>query len=87
MSGAAVLTYSAHQADARKFVAFLVSRQGQEIISSPRKSLSFEYPLGSGVTTLSPETPFASLRPYPISVSDLGNGSTAIALMRAAGLL
>jgi iron(III) transport system substrate-binding protein len=87
VSGAAVLKSSAHQGAARKFVAFLVSRQGQEIIASPKKSLSFEYPIASGVTTLAPETPFASLRPYPISLSDLGNGSTAIALMRTAGLL
>jgi len=87
VSGAAVLKYSAHAAAARKFVAFLVSRQGQEIIASPRKSLSFEYPIASGVTTLSPEAPFASLRPYPITLGDLGNGQTAIALMRAAGLL
>jgi iron(III) transport system substrate-binding protein len=87
VSGAAVLKHSAHAAAARKFVAFLVSRPGQEIIASPRRSLSFEYPVASGVTTLSPETPLASLRPYPITVGDLGNGSKAIALMRAAGLL
>lgn len=87
VSGAAVLKYSTHAADARRFVAFLVSRQGQEIIASPKRSLSFEYPIGSGVTTQSPEAPFAGLQPYPITVSDLGNGSAAIALMRAAGLL
>ncbi len=87
VSGAAVLKSSSHQAAAQKFVAFLVSKQGQEIIASPSKSLSFEYPIASGVTTLSPETPFAQLQPYPITIADLGDGSTAIALMRAAGLL
>jgi iron(III) transport system substrate-binding protein len=87
VAGAAVLKSSPDAAAARKFVAFLVSRQGQAIIASPRESLSFEYPIASGVTTLSPQTPFASLQPYPISLSDLGNGSRAIALMRAAGLL
>jgi ABC-type Fe3+ transport system substrate-binding protein len=87
VSGAAVLKSSSHQAAAQKFVAFLVSKQGQEIIASPSKSLSFEYPIASGVTTQSPETPFAQLQPYPITIADLGDGSTAIALMRAAGLL
>jgi iron(III) transport system substrate-binding protein len=86
VSGAAVLKHSAHQQAARRFVAFLVSKQGQEIIANPR-SLSFEYPIASGVTTLAPETPFASLKPDPISISDLGTGATAIALLRAAGLL
>jgi iron(III) transport system substrate-binding protein len=87
VSGAAVMKYSTHAAAAQKFVAFLVSKQGQEIIASPSKSLSFEYPIASGVTTLSPETPFASLQPYPITISDLGTGSAAVALMREAGLL
>ena len=87
VSGAAVLKSSRHQAAAQRFVAFLVSKQGQEILASPAKSISFEYPLASGVTTLAPETPFSQLQPYPITIGELGDGSTAIALMRAAGLL
>jgi iron(III) transport system substrate-binding protein len=87
VSGAAVLKSSAHQAAAQKFLAFLVSRQGQEIIADPSKSISYEYPIASGVTTQAPETPFSQLRPYPITVAELGDGSTAIALMREAGLL
>ncbi len=87
VSGAAVLKSSAHQAAAQKFLAFLVSRPGQEIIADPSKSISYEYPIGSGVTTQAPETPFSQLRPYPITIAELGDGSTAIALMRQAGLL
>jgi len=87
VSGAAVLKSSAHQAAAQKFLAFLVSKQGQEIIADPSKSISYEYPIASGVTTQAPETPFAQLRPYPITIAELGDGSTAIALMRQAGLL
>ena len=87
VSGAAVLKSSTHQAAAQKFLAFLVSRQAQEIIASPSKSISFEYPIGSGVTTQAPETPFSQLQPYPITIAELGDGSTAIALMRQAGLL
>jgi iron(III) transport system substrate-binding protein len=91
VSGAAVLKSSKHQAAAQKFLAFLVSKQGQEIIGTPGtgagQSLSFEYPIASGVTTKAGETPFSQLRPYPITIAGLGDGSTAIALMTKAGLL
>jgi iron(III) transport system substrate-binding protein len=91
VSGAAVLKSSKHQADAQKFVAFLVSRQAQEILATPGngpgQSLSFEYPIASGVTTKAGETPFDQLRPYPITIPELGTGTTAIALLREAGLI
>jgi iron(III) transport system substrate-binding protein len=91
VSGAAVLKSSKHQAAAQKFLAFIVSKQGQEIIANPGtgagESLSFEYPIASGVTTHAGETPFGDLHPYPISIAELGDGSTAIALMTQAGLL
>jgi iron(III) transport system substrate-binding protein len=87
VSGAAVLKSSKNQAAAQKFLAFLVSKQGQEIIANPAKSISFEYPIASGVTTMAPEMPLAQLRPYPITFGELGDGTTAIALMREAGLL
>jgi iron(III) transport system substrate-binding protein len=91
VSGAAVLRSSRHQADAQKFLAFLVSKEGQEILATPgtgaRQSLSFEYPIASGVTSKAGETPFSQLRPYPITIAQLGDGSTAIALLREAGLL
>jgi iron(III) transport system substrate-binding protein len=91
VSGAAVLKASKHQAQAQKFLAFLVSKQGQDIIADPgtgpAQSISFEYPLASGVTTKAPETPFSQLQPYPISIAQLGTGSDGIALLRAAGLL
>jgi iron(III) transport system substrate-binding protein len=84
VSGAAVLKSSAHKALAQKFIAFLVSKQGQEIIAH---SISFEYPIASGVTTAQPETPFGQLQPNAITIPELGNGSAAIALLQAAGLL
>jgi iron(III) transport system substrate-binding protein len=91
VSGAAILKSSKHQAQAQKFLAFLVSRQAQEIIATPgfgaNQSLSFEYPIASGVTTHAGETPFSQLRPYPISIAELGTGAEAIDLMRQAGLL
>ena len=61
------------------------------IIATPRtgagQSLSFEYPITSGVTTTAGEAPLRQLKPYPITIAELGDGSTAIALMTKAGLL
>jgi iron(III) transport system substrate-binding protein len=91
VSGAAVLKSSKHQAEAQKFLAFVVSQQGQDIIATPGtgpgQSISFEYPLASGVTTKAPELPFSQLQPYPITIAQLGTGSNGIALLREAGLL
>jgi iron(III) transport system substrate-binding protein len=91
VSGAAILKSSKHQAQAQKFLAFLVSKQAQEIIATPgfgaNQSLSFEYPIASGVTSRAGETPFSQLRPYPISIAELGTGTEAIDLMRQAGLI
>jgi iron(III) transport system substrate-binding protein len=87
VSGAAVLRSSRHQAAAQRFLAFLVSKQAQEIIANPAKSISFEYPIAAGARTLAPETPFADLEPYPITISQLGDGSGAISLLTEAGLL
>jgi iron(III) transport system substrate-binding protein len=84
VSGAAVLKSSTHQAAAQKFLAFLVSEQGQEVIAH---SISFEYPLADGVAASSEETPFDQLQPNGITVAELGDGSTAIALLRQAGML
>ncbi len=91
VSGAAVLKSSTHQSAAQKFVAFLVSKQGQEILATPgtgpEQSLSFEYPIASGVTTHAGETPFSQLQPYSITIDQLSDGSAAIALIRQAGLI
>ena len=84
VSGAAILKSSKNKADAQKFLAFIVSRQGQEIIAH---SISFEYPLDDGVKTAAPETQFTQLQPNPITITELGNGSTAIALLQKAGML
>jgi iron(III) transport system substrate-binding protein len=84
VSSAGILESSKNKADAQKFLAFLVSKQGQEIIAH---SISFEYPIASGVSTTAPETPFDQLQPNPITIPELGDGSTAIALLRKAGLL
>ncbi|MGA8207770.1 MAG: extracellular solute-binding protein [Candidatus Dormiibacterota bacterium] len=84
VSGAAVLKSSRQKVAADKFLAFLVSRQGEEILAH---SDSFEYPLGSGVVTDQPLRPFASLRPAPLTIADLGDGAEAVALLHQSQLL
>lgn len=84
VSGAGILKSSTHKAAAQEFLSFLVSRKGQEIISH---SISYEYPIASGVTTSQPETPFQDLKPYPISIAELGTGAAAIALLNEVQLL
>lgn len=84
VSGAAVLASSKHQAAAQELVNFLVSQQGQQIIAT---SDSFEYPIGSGVNTAKPETPFNQLQPVGLTIADLGDGSAAIGLLQQAQML
>ncbi len=84
ISPAAVLESSTHQSAAQKFLAYITSPPGQEIIAH---SISYEYPIASGVTTSQPETPFDQLKPNSITIAELGDGSTAIGLMKQAGLL
>jgi iron(III) transport system substrate-binding protein len=84
VSGAAVLASSRHPEAAQRFVAFLVSRAGQQLIA---RSQSYEYPLGSGVRSAQPIPPFSSLAPAPLSVAQLGDGSEAVALLHQAQLL
>jgi iron(III) transport system substrate-binding protein len=84
VSGAAVLKSSRHQSAADKFLAFLVSRRGEEILAH---SDSFEYPLGSGVVTAQPLRPFDSLQPAPLTIADLGDGAEAVALLHQSQLL
>jgi iron(III) transport system substrate-binding protein len=84
VSGAAVLKSSKHQAAAQRFVGYLTSKAGQEIIAH---SISFEYPIASGVVTAQPETPFDKLQPNPIDLAELGDGQAAVALLKKTQLL
>ena len=84
VSGAAVLRSTEHQAAAQRLVAFLVSAAGQEILAH---SQSYEYPLGSGVSTAQPLRPFATLQPTPLTIKQIGDGQGAVALLREVQLL
>jgi iron(III) transport system substrate-binding protein len=84
VAGAGALESSKHPAEAQKFLAFLVSPAGEKILASDE---SYEYPLGSGVKTTKPLIPFATLKPDPITVKQLGTGALAISLLHEASLL
>jgi iron(III) transport system substrate-binding protein len=84
VSGAGVLKSSGHKQAAQRFLAFLVSQQGQEIVA---RSHSYEYPLVPGVAAAGPEQPLGSLEPAPLSVADLGDGSLAVSLLQRVQLL
>jgi iron(III) transport system substrate-binding protein len=83
VSGAGILASSSHKTAAQRFLAFLVGAQGQGIIAHGD---SYEYPIGSGVTTAQPLIPFGSLQPAPLTIAQLGDGSTAITLLQQAQL-
>jgi iron(III) transport system substrate-binding protein len=87
VSGAGVLRSTHHMAAAQRLVAFLVGATAQAIIADPQRSVSFEYPIASGTATSAHEPALETLQPYPITIAQLGDGSTAISLLRAAGLL
>lgn len=82
-SGAGVLASSQHKAAAQKFLAFLVSAQGQAIIAH---SDSYEYPLRPGVQASSLLTPFSQLTPAPDTIADLGDGLLPLSLLQRAQL-
>ncbi|GAC1366236.1 MAG: iron ABC transporter substrate-binding protein [Actinomycetota bacterium] len=84
VSGAAVLASSAHGADAAKFLAFLVSAPGQQALAG---SYSYEYPIGSGVSTTKVATPLDQLKPPPVTIADLGDGTDSLALLQQEGIL
>jgi iron(III) transport system substrate-binding protein len=84
VSGAAVLKSTKNPAAAQKLVAFLVSHNGEEVLAH---SESYEYPLGSGVVTAKALKAFGQLQPINLSLSDLGDGSTAVDLLQQVQLL
>jgi iron(III) transport system substrate-binding protein len=84
ISGAAILKSSKHQAQAQAFLAYIDSAAGQQIIAH---SVSFEYPIGSGVAANSELKPFEQLQPNSFSVSELGTGEDAKTLLQQAQLI
>jgi iron(III) transport system substrate-binding protein len=85
VSGAAVLKSSHNQASAQKFLAFLVEKSTQQMLSN--LDITFEYPLAPGVVANPILKPFGELAPPPLTVKQIGDDSDAALLLREAGLV
>jgi iron(III) transport system substrate-binding protein len=83
VGGAAVLASSTHQADADKFVSFLVSDQAQSILSAGD---DFEYTVRPGSASNQQLPPLSSLNPAIIDVVKLGDDQPAAAMIQKVGL-
>ena len=85
VSGAAVLKSSRNQAAAQRFLAFLVSKPAQELVS--KLNITFEYPLVAGVAANPILKPAAELQPPSLTLKQIGDDSDAAALLSEAGLI
>lgn len=85
VSGAAILKSSKHQKQAQEFLAFLVSKNAQEMLG--QSDVDFEYPLRPGVPPNKVLKPFDELQPPPIKATDLGDDQESGQLLQQAGLI
>jgi iron(III) transport system substrate-binding protein len=85
ISGAAVLKSSKHQAEAQKFLAFLVSEEAQKMLAA--SDVDYEYPLRPGVAPNAKLTPFEDLQPPAVDASTMGDDQEAGLLLQQAGLI
>jgi iron(III) transport system substrate-binding protein len=85
ISGAGVLKSSRNQAAAQKFVAFMISKQMQQMLAE--SDIDFEYPLAEGVAPNPLLKPFDQLQPPALSIGQLGDDRESAKLLRQAGLL
>ena len=83
VSGAGVLASSDNEADARKFVEYVASADGQQVIA---ESYALEYTLNPDVSLERGVPPLDSLDPPEVDVSQL-NGPQVVDLMEEAGFL
>lgn len=84
VSGAAVLAAGAHRRNALKFMAFLTSKTGQEIIA---RGDDFEYPIRHDVKPNPALPPLDSLEPAALEPAELGNDQQAAKLIQESGLV
>jgi iron(III) transport system substrate-binding protein len=85
ISGAAVLKSSRNQAAAQKFLAFLVGKPAQEMVS--KLDITFEYPLAAGVAANPILKPMSELQPPSLTIKQIGDDREAGELLREAGLI
>lgn len=84
ISGGAILKSSTHKAAAQKFLAFLTSKDGQEVLAH---SDSWEYPINPDVAPYPGLKPLDQLQPIAFTPAELGTGLDAKKLLQQAGLL
>jgi iron(III) transport system substrate-binding protein len=84
ISGAGALKSSRNPALAQRFLAFIVSKEGQDAMTH---SGDWQYPLNPAVAPPPGVRPFASLEAPDVGPAALGDGSAPLALMQQAGLL
>jgi iron(III) transport system substrate-binding protein len=82
VSGAGVLASTHHLQDAERFVSFLVSTTGQNLIG---KGDDFEYPVRPGIAANAQLPSLGSVPHTTLSASKLGNDRAAEQLVAAAG--
>jgi iron(III) transport system substrate-binding protein len=83
VSGGGILNSSKKKDDAQKFLTFITSRAGQEVLE---KGTSFEYPVASGVPANPALVPLADLQAPAVNPSNL-DAQKVTDLMTKAGLL
>jgi iron(III) transport system substrate-binding protein len=84
VSGAGALSSSDNPELAQEFLAYIVSKEGQNAMTH---SGDWEYPLNSAVSAPPGVKPFGSLEPPKVTPADLGDGSAPLELMQEVGLL
>ena len=82
-SGAGVLSHGKHNANAEKFVDYLTSKEGQQVIAD---SYALEYTLNPEVPLGREVKPLGELDPPAVGISDL-DSARVVELMQAAGFL
>ncbi|MEO9190522.1 MAG: extracellular solute-binding protein [Acetobacteraceae bacterium] len=85
ISGAGILKSSRRQAEAQKFLAFLVSTPVQQMLA--KADVTFEYPLVAGVAANPALKPFDELQPPKLSIQQLSDDRDSAKLLREAGLI
>ena len=85
ISGAAVLNSAPNPTAAQRFLVYLVSQRGQELLAGSK--VNFEYPLRPGVKPDPMLKPFDELQPPSLDAAKLGDDSNVAELLQEAGLL
>ncbi|HXX90913.1 MAG TPA: extracellular solute-binding protein [Acidimicrobiales bacterium] len=83
VGGAAVLASSHHKSEAQQFLSFIVSTQGQQILS---QGDDYEYPVRPDVAANPELVPLAQVNPAVLNVVSLGDDLQSAALIQQVGL-